>query len=56
MYKQLDAYCTSCLIFQGARVICGKQPRKLQPLLIPTEALDVVSMDFITGLPERVEY
>ncbi len=38
MYKQLDAYCTSCLICQRARVICGKQPRELQPLLIPTKA------------------
>ena len=56
MYKQMDAYCTSCLICQGARVICGKQPGQLQPLPIPTKAWDVFSMDFITGLPESVAY
>ncbi len=38
MYKQVDAYCTSCLICQGARVLSGKQPGKLQPLFIPTKA------------------
>ncbi len=38
IYKQVDAYCTSCLICQGARVIRGKQPGKLQPLPIPTKA------------------
>ena len=56
MYKQVDAYCTSCLICQGARVIRGKQPGQLQPLPIPTKAWDVFSMDFITGLPESVAY
>ena len=55
-YKQVDAYCTFCLICQGARVICGKQPGQLQPLPIPTKAWDVFSMDFITGLPESVAY
>ncbi len=56
MYKQIDAYCTSCLICQAARVIRGKQPEKLQPLLISTKACDVFSMNFITGLPESVAY
>ena len=56
IYKQVDAYCTSCLICQGARVIRGKQPGQLQPLPIPTKAWDVFSMDFITGLPESVAY
>ncbi len=36
MYKQLGAYYTCCFICQGARVICGKQPGKLQPYPIPT--------------------
>ncbi len=52
----MDEYCTSCSICQGAKVICGKQPGKLQPLLIPTKAWGVFSMDFITRLPESVEY
>ncbi len=56
MYKQVDAYCTSCLICPGARVIREKQPGQLQPLLIPTKARDVFSIDFITGLPESVAY
>ena len=52
----MDAYCTSCLICQGARVIREKQPGQLQPLPIPTKAWDVFSMEFITGLPESVTY
>ncbi len=56
MYNQVDEYCTSCLICQGARVIHGKQRGKLQPLPIPTKALDVFSIDFITWLPESVAY
>ncbi len=38
MYKQVDAYCTSCLICQLARVIREKEPEELQPLPIPTKA------------------
>ncbi len=56
IYKQVDAYCTSCLICQGARVIRGKKPGELKSFPIPTKAWDVFSMDFITGLPESVEY
>ncbi len=37
-------------------MILGKQPCELQPLLIPTKALNVFSMDFITWLPESVVY
>ena len=56
MYKQVDAYCTSCLICQGARVIPGKQLGKLQSLPIPTKVWDIFSIDFITWLPESVVY
>ncbi len=56
MYKQVDAYCTSCLICQGARVIRVKQPGELQPFPIPTKAWDVLSMDFITRLSESFAY
>ncbi len=56
MYKQIDAYCTSCWICPGARVICKKQPGELQLLLIPTKAWDVFFMDFITWVPESVAY
>ncbi len=56
MYKQVDGYCSSCLICQRARVIRGKQPRQLQLLPISTKAWDVFSIDFITGLSESVAY
>ncbi len=55
MYKQVHAYCTSCLICQRFRVIRGKQPGQLQPLPIPTKAWDVFSMDLhgLYYLPTR---
>ncbi len=56
MYKQVEAYCTFCLICQGVRVIRGKQPGQLQPLPISKNAWDVFSMGFIIGLPESVTY
>ena len=56
IYKQVDAYCTSCLICHGARAICGKQPGQLQHLFMPTKAWDVYYIDFITRLPESVAY
>ena len=50
----MDAYCISCLICQGDRVIGGKQQGELQPLSIPMNAFDVFFMDFITCLQESV--
>ncbi len=37
-------------------MIRGKQPGQLQPVPIPKKAYDVLSIDFITGLPESVAY
>lgn len=37
-------------------MICRKQLGEIQPLLISTKTQKVLSMDFITGLPESVEY
>ncbi len=37
-------------------MLFGKQPEDLQPLIIPTNALDVLSMNFITSLSESVAY
>ena len=54
--KQVEAYCTSFLICQGAIVIRGKQAGKLQPLPIPMKVWDVFSMDVITWLQESVTY
>ncbi|SLM35179.1 hypothetical protein LPUS_04274 [Lasallia pustulata] len=56
MRKQIQEYCNSCLVCQGARVICGKQPGLLQPMPIPKRAWEVLTLDFITGLPESHAY
>ena len=56
IYKQVDAYCISCLIYQGAWLIFEKQPGELRPVPIPIKSWDVFSMDFITELPESVAY
>ncbi len=56
IYKQVDAYCTSCLIYQRAWLIFEKQPGELRPVPIPIKSWDVFSMDFITELPESVAY
>ena len=56
MQKQIQEYCNSCLVCQGARVICRKQPGLLQPIPIPKRAWEVLTLDFITGLPESHAY
>ena len=56
MRKQIQEYCNSCLVCQGARVIRGKQPGLLQPIPIPKRAWEVLTLDFITGLPESHAY
>ena len=56
MRKQIQEYCNSCLVCQGARVIREKQPGLLQPIPIPKRAWEVLTLDFITGLPESHVY
>ena len=56
MRKQIQEYCNSCFVCQGARVIHGKQPGLLQPIPIPKRAWEVLTLDFITGLPESHAY
>ncbi|SLM36152.1 Ribonuclease H-like domain [Lasallia pustulata] len=54
--KQIQEYCNSYLVCQGAWVICGKQPGLLQLIPIPKRAWEVLTLDFITGLPESYVY
>ncbi|SLM33286.1 Ribonuclease H-like domain [Lasallia pustulata] len=56
MRKQIQEYCNSYLVCQGARVIRGKQSGLLQPIPIPKRAWGVLTLDFITGLPESHAY
>jgi len=39
-----------CLVFQQNKVETGKTPGLLQPLYIPSQCWEEVSMDFIMGL------
>ena len=41
-----------CLVFQQNKVETIKTPGLLQPLAIPNQRWEEVSMDFITGLPK----
>jgi hypothetical protein len=41
-----------CLVFQQNKVETIKTPSLLQPLAIPSQCWEEVSMDFITGLPK----
>ena len=44
-----------CLVFQHNKVETVKTPGLLQPLSIPSQCWEEVSMDFITGLPKSEE-
>jgi hypothetical protein len=44
-------YVQSCVICQQAKPDRAKSPGLLQPLPIPKEAWEIISMDFIEGLP-----
>ena len=56
MKSQVDDYCKSCLVCQGARVIRGKPQGTLHPIPVPAKPWEVLTMDFITGLPDSRAY
>jgi len=41
----------SCVICQKAKLDRSKYPELLQPLPVPSAAWDIISMDFVEGLP-----
>jgi hypothetical protein len=44
-------YVHGCQVYLQAKSDQAAYPGKLQPLLVPTEAWDTITMDFIDGLP-----
>ncbi|CAN6322178.1 unnamed protein product [Urochloa humidicola] len=51
MKTQVHHYVQSCMICQKAKPDRSKLPGKLQPLPVPSEAWQIISMDFVEGLP-----
>jgi hypothetical protein len=47
----VQRFVAECLVFQQNKVEKIKTPSLLQPLSIPSQHWEEVSMDFITGLP-----
>jgi hypothetical protein len=56
MQEFMADYCKACGIYQGSRVIHGKQQGLLQPLPIPSNPWEQISMDFITNLPASIKF
>ena len=50
--SDIQKFVAECLIFQQSKVETIKAPGLLQPLSIPSQRWEEISMDFITGLPE----
>jgi len=50
------AFIKGCSICQQAKVEHVKTPGMLQPLPIPTQAWQIISMDFIEGLPKSQRF
>lgn len=51
MKSDIRTFVQSCLVCQQAKPDRSKLPGKLQPLPVPDEAWQVLSMDFVEGLP-----
>ena len=50
----VNSYCQACGVCQGARVIRGKQQGLLEPLPVPSQIWEQVTMDMVTDLPASV--
>jgi hypothetical protein len=48
----VQSFVVECLVFQQNKVETIKTPGLLQPLAIPSQCSEEVSMDFIIGLPK----
>jgi hypothetical protein len=51
----VQSFVAECLVFQQNKAETIKTPGLLQPLTIPSQRWEEVSMDFITGLPKSEE-
>jgi hypothetical protein len=56
MKEHIKAYVQQCAICQQAKSENVRLPGLLDPLPIPTEAWNTISMDFITGLPKSSKF
>ena len=50
--SDIQNFVAECLVFQQTKVETIKTPGILQPLSIPSQCWEDISMDFITGLPK----
>jgi hypothetical protein len=53
MKQTMQQYVQQCEVCQQAKVEYIGQPSLLQPLPVPSQAWEVVSLDFIEGLPSQ---
>ena len=56
MHKMVREYCAACGVCQGSRVIRQKPQGQLQPLPIPANPWEQISMDFVTDLPASISF
>jgi hypothetical protein len=56
MKKQIKTFVQACNTCQQAKPDRAKYPGLLMPLPVPEHAWQVISMDFITGLPQSRQY
>lgn len=54
--QAITSFVQSCEVCQQAKIEHCKIPRLLSPLHVPTQPWDIVSMDFIEGLPSSDRY
>ena len=56
MKQHIQEYVKRCILCQQAKSEYIKKPGLLSPLPVPKEAWNMVSMDFISGLPKSKSY
>ena len=55
MQKDIHDYVEKCMVCQKVKYDRGKAPGLLQPLPIPNAPWEIISMDFIFGLPKSTQ-
>lgn len=56
MRKDVELFIASCLVCQQTKYSTQAPTGLLQPLLVPTQIWDTVTMDFITTLPSSLGF